>query len=64
MSTVLQPRLDGLTRHTFEAMGVTVELLLDGFPAGAASALGEAELRSDGSNGSFRASTRTRSSRR
>ena len=43
MGTVLQPRLGGLTRRTFEAMGVTVELLLDGSPAGAASALDEAE---------------------
>jgi thiamine biosynthesis lipoprotein len=43
MGAVLQPECGGLTRHTFEAMGVTVELLLDGSPAGAASASDEAE---------------------
>ena len=43
MGVVLQPGLDGLTRHTFEAMGVTVELLLDGSPAGADAAFDEVE---------------------
>jgi thiamine biosynthesis lipoprotein len=43
MGAVLQPRLGGLSRHTFAAMGVTIELLVDGFSAGAASAFDEAE---------------------